>query len=142
MGAGPSSTRPSLSRLYPERVELALTAAALVAGLILVRSGGESVGGTLWESYRVTLGGLVIYTVTSPCGEVSDVDVIESDDRVEVTVHVDHDGLYCADLAVERATRVELAAPLGDRPVYDGSCLRRRSEEACRVERAQGRLSR
>ncbi|XBB65607.1 hypothetical protein ABFU82_15980 [Nocardioides sp. WV_118_6] len=71
------------------------------------------------------------------CGDrIGRAEVVETDDRVEVTVprtSSDPDAV-CAAVYREWAVEVTLDKSLADRPVYDGGCLARgRADATCRL---------
>jgi hypothetical protein len=92
---------------------------------------------TTWDDYEVLKRALVVHATVSPCQEVTAVDLVETDTRVEVTVGLSGDDNACADPPVELTRRVRLASPLGDRGAYDGGCLADGGTDECvRYERA------
>lgn len=112
------------------------TTAVLVVGLLVLV--GAAVGGqvllrherpvgedavTTWSDYRVVRDGLVMHATRGGCQEVVGVDVTEDGARVEVTRELSGYTRGCDTEPVDIARRVELAAPLRDRQVYDGGCL-------------------
>jgi hypothetical protein len=98
--------------------------ALAVGGIYLLSPHDDSSPTTTWEAYREASDGLIVYSLLRSCDEVTGVDVVERDDRVDVTVQVAYGGV-CGDLAVENAVRANLAEPLAGRPVRDGACLTR-----------------
>ena len=95
----------------------------VVGGLLLLRSGAEGSSGHAWDDYSAHKARLVVHYQGSPCQDPQDNDVVETAERVEVTVWVDHHVGQCADSQVSYDVRVDLDDPLGNRPVYDGACL-------------------
>lgn len=103
-----------------------LLAGAVGVGLTLFRAEravGESAAQATWDDFRVVRRVLEIHGTRSSCQDVTAVDVVETDRRVEVTLGLTGNSSACNEPAVALKRRVRLAAPLGDRPVYDGGCL-------------------
>jgi hypothetical protein len=101
-----------------------LAVGGLVAGgLLLLTSGDQASTGHAWDDYSVRKGRIVVHYDGTPCERPRDSDVAETSERVEVTVWSEHPPGNCVDSLVFYDVRVDLDAPLGDRPVYDGACL-------------------
>lgn len=101
-----------------------------LAGGALLLLGRDSRGAT-WDYFRAEQDELRVFKTLRPCDEIRSVDVEETDERIEVTLHVEPGGL-CGDLAVDKFATVTLSDPVRDRPVYDAACLGRGvSETEC-----------
>ncbi|UYM05113.1 hypothetical protein [Solicola gregarius] len=124
-----SETR-SRSRLWAVLIAAAVVLGAAFGGLALLRAGSNHDGAT-WDSYSVTRDRIIIYKTVRPCDKIVNAELEETDERIEITLHVDFGGV-CADLAAEKSTDVSLNEPVGDRAVYDGACLHQpRDERQC-----------
>lgn len=81
--------------------------------------------GTTWDYYEPSGKVVTIHALIGGCDDVDDVLVEEDEASVTITMVVDSGGLFCGMVATDVATRVRLERPLGDRAVYDGSCVAR-----------------
>lgn len=95
----------------------------IAGGLLLLTSGDDRITGHHWDDYSVHKARLVVHYEGSPCQDPRDNDVMETAERVEVTVRADGTLGPCAESLVRYDVRVDLDQPLGDRPVYDAACL-------------------
>jgi hypothetical protein len=96
--------------------------AAAVTGVVLLNQIRER-SGTAWDDYRADSRGLLVHVRARPCDDVDVLDVVERPRRVEVAVAVESGGLFCSEAVEDRRVRVALDKRLGQRPVYDGTCL-------------------
>lgn len=104
-----------------------LAAAAIYGALLLTREDPEpdvaQRRASTWTSYAATDRGLVVEKTTNTCTDIEEVTVVETAERVEVTVWVAADSESCPATTVTRRAQVGLNDPLGSRRVYDGACL-------------------
>ncbi|MEI5672214.1 MULTISPECIES: hypothetical protein [unclassified Nocardioides] len=113
-----------------------LLAGTAVAGMSLFqqeRAEGESLARITWSEYDVVRRGVVVHATLSACQTISDVDLVETADRVEVTLDLTGEDT-CAGESVEVEKGVRLERRLRDRAVYDGGCLADGgTDERCRA---------
>lgn len=82
-----------------------------------------------WSSATPTEDGrsldVVWWSGVEPCYALDRVEVDEQADKVIVTIYEGQDSrspdAVCIEIAIQKTTRVELRAPLGDRQVVDGA---------------------
>lgn len=104
-------------------VGLILVIASSAAGLLLLSQQAHvKPDGSSWTFYEIHDRTMVLHTTIRPCDEVESASARETDDHVEIALHVNGGGI-CADSAVDGSATVRLQAPLNGRPVYDASCL-------------------
>ena len=117
-------------------VGILLLGGTAAAGLSLFQqqqAEGESIAGTTWDEYDAGRRAVRVHATLSDCQEISDATVIETPERVEITLVLTGDD-SCAGESVEADRRVRLKSRLGDRLVYDGSCLAEGgSDSLCRA---------